>query len=154
MVGQFVGREKDLEKVNELLKGPNQYITIHGFGGLGKTALALQVAKRFDDGKDLAIPLVGKPKLNDVIRKIARFLYVDEGSRSNLEELRSVVLEKLSEEQTVLLYIDNVEDVKHESDGGDNEAKSLMTFFSRMIPDNVRILATSRIALGWPNEQV
>src|SRR3954470_4060558 len=77
MVGQFVGRDSDLEKVNELLKGSNQYITIHGFGGLGKTALALQIAKGFDDGKVLALPLVGTPRLGDVIRKIARFLYVD-----------------------------------------------------------------------------
>src|SRR3954470_1058889 len=86
MVGNFVGRESDLKKVYELLKGPNQYITIHGFGGLGKTALALQVAKSFDAGKVLALPLVGTPKLSDVIRKIARFLYVDVESLSNLEE--------------------------------------------------------------------
>src|SRR4051812_3836094 len=62
MVGNFVGRENDLEKVNELLKGPSQYVTIHGFGGLGKTALALQVAKGFDAGKVLALPLIGTPK--------------------------------------------------------------------------------------------
>src|SRR4051794_36706626 len=104
MVGQFVGRENDLKKVNELLKGPNQYVTIHGFGGLGKTALALQVAKGFDAGKVLAIPLVGNPKkLSDVIRKIARFLHVDVESFSDLEEQKSAVIEKLEDEETVLL---------------------------------------------------
>src|SRR3954465_624526 len=82
MVGDFVGRESDLERVNELLKGHSRYITIHGFGGLGKTALALQVAKRFDAGKVLALPLVGTPRLSDIIRKVARFLHVDmEGLR-------------------------------------------------------------------------
>src|SRR4051794_20729340 len=77
MVGDFVGRESDLERVNKLLKGPSRFITIHGFGGLGKTALALQVAQRFNSGKVLALPLVGTPKLSDVIRKIARFLHVE-----------------------------------------------------------------------------
>src|SRR3954470_13899929 len=71
MVGDFVGRKNDLERLDMLLKGPNRFITIHGFGGLGKTALALQVAKNFDAGKVLALPLVGTPKLHDVIRKIA-----------------------------------------------------------------------------------
>src|SRR3954454_10978628 len=108
MVGQFVGRDSDIERVNELLKGPNQYITIHGFGGLGKTALALHVAKRFDDGKVLALPLVGTPRLSDVIRKIARFLYVDLEGLSNLEEQKWEVIEKLRNEGTILMYLDNV----------------------------------------------
>src|SRR4051812_24680799 len=105
MVGDFVGRENDLKRVNELLKGPSRYITIHGFGGLGKTALALQVAKGFDAGRVLAISLVGKPKLNDVIRKIARFIHVNVESFSDLDELESEVVEKLGNEGTVLLYL-------------------------------------------------
>src|SRR4051812_34460557 len=64
MVGEFVGRKSDLERIDMLLKGPNHFITIHGFGGIGKTALALQVALRFDAGKVLALPLFGTPKLN------------------------------------------------------------------------------------------
>src|SRR4051812_20487255 len=68
MVGEFVGRESGLEKLDKLLEGPNHFITIHGFGGLGKTALALQVAQRFDGGKVLGISLIGTPKLSDVIR--------------------------------------------------------------------------------------
>src|SRR5436309_601105 len=58
MMGEFVGRKGDLERLDHLLKGPNRYITIHGFGGIGKTSLALQVALRFDAGKVLALPLV------------------------------------------------------------------------------------------------
>ena len=153
MVGEFVGRESDLERINTLLKGPNHFITIHGFGGIGKTALALQVAQAFDAGKVLALPLVGTPKLDDVIRKIARFLYVDMETTSDLEEQKWEVIEKLRNEETILLYLDNVEDVKHALDQGSTEAKSLMKFF-RQIPNNVKILATSRIALGWPNEQL
>src|SRR4051812_14177662 len=77
MVGEFVGRESDLERLDNLLNGPYHFITIHGFGGIGKTSLALQVAERFNAGKVLALPLVGTPKLSDVIRKIARFLNIN-----------------------------------------------------------------------------
>src|SRR4051812_8508447 len=153
MVGEFVGRESDLERLDTLLKGPSRYITIHGFGGLGKTALALQVAERFNAGKVFALPLFGIPKLNDVIRKLARFLHIDIASLSDLEDQRSEVIEKLTNEGTVLLYLDNVEDVKHALDKGSADAKSLMSFF-RQIPKNVKILATSRIALGWPDEKL
>src|SRR3954469_6700013 len=117
MVGEFVGRESDLERLDRLLKGPNHFITIHGFGGIGKTALAHQVAQRFDAGKVLALPLVGTPKLGDVLRKIALFLHVDLGIFSDLEDQKWEVIEKLGNEGTVLLYLDNVEDVKHALEG-------------------------------------
>src|SRR4051812_32310159 len=71
MVGEFVGRKNDLKRLKELLEGPHHHITIHGFGGIGKTALALQAAKEFDSGKVLALSLAGTPKLSDVIRKLA-----------------------------------------------------------------------------------
>src|SRR3954469_22811404 len=103
MVGEFVGRESDLERLDRLLKGPNHFITIHGFGGIGKTALALQVAQKFDAGKVLALSLVGTPKIGDVVRKIARFLYVDMDAASDLEEKKLEVIDKLRNEETILL---------------------------------------------------
>src|SRR4051812_21642576 len=110
MAGEFVGRESDLERIDMLLKGPNQFITIHGFGGIGKTALALQVAQRFDIGKVLALPLVGSPELSSVVRKIARFLRIDAGVFPNFQDLMVEVIDKLGSEGTFLLYLDNLED--------------------------------------------
>src|SRR4051812_19444423 len=128
MVGKFVGRQNDLQRLDMLLKGPNNFITIHGFGGIGKTALALQVAKRFDAGKVLAVPLVGNPQLSNVIRKFARFLNVEVENLPNPDQ-EEVVMERLSNEGMVLLYLDNMEDVKHALDQGSKDAKSLMRFF-------------------------
>lgn len=45
--GGFVGREDDIRKLLSLLEGHHQVITITGAGGVGKTALALQVIKDF-----------------------------------------------------------------------------------------------------------
>ena len=65
------------------------------------------------------------------------------------------VLEKLEVKGTILLYLDNMENVKYAIQSGNTktakEAKSLFNFFKEL-PDNVKILATSRIALGWPDE--
>ena len=77
MYGKFVGRTSELENLDKLLKGSSRNITIHGFGGTGKTALALEAAQNFDSGRVLALSLAGTPTLNQVIRKITRFLNID-----------------------------------------------------------------------------
>src|SRR4051812_44090334 len=103
MVGKFVGRKSDLAKLDKLLKGPYQHITIHGFGGLGKTALALQAAKDFDSGKVLALSLVGTPKLAQVIRRMARFLGVNTDTVSEFEDQKLEVIERLTGSGTIVL---------------------------------------------------
>ncbi|RUS13303.1 P-loop containing nucleoside triphosphate hydrolase protein, partial [Endogone sp. FLAS-F59071] len=146
MEGEFIGREKELETLSKLLHDDtHHYITIKGFGGMGKTCLALQAAKNFNSGDILALSLVGTPTLNSVSMKIAQFLSVDAQP--------DAVIEKLNGKGTVLFYLDNMEDIKNANDQGDQESKTLMKFFRRM-PKNVKILATSRVALGWPNEEI
>ncbi|RUS12921.1 hypothetical protein BC937DRAFT_86704, partial [Endogone sp. FLAS-F59071] len=74
MDGNFVGRKKELGELDKLLNdNTHKYITIKGFGGMGKTSLALQAAKNFN-GRILALSLVGIPTLSSVVMKIARFV--------------------------------------------------------------------------------
>lgn len=150
------GAKKELEKLNNLLQGDNRYITIHGFGGIGKTALALQAVQNFDSSKVLALSLVGTPRLNQVILKIARFLNVDIKDLEPQDQ-QSEIFQTLASEGAILLYLDNMEDIKHSIEDQDldkkEEARALMLFFRRM-PRSVKILATSRIALSWPNEEL
>lgn len=49
--GQFIGREKELSQVNRILlpypQSQHSLVTIDGIGGVGKSALALEVAYRY-----------------------------------------------------------------------------------------------------------
>jgi hypothetical protein len=47
--GQFIGREEELKRVHELLSPNSRHfvVTIDGIGGIGKSALALEVAHRY-----------------------------------------------------------------------------------------------------------
>ena len=47
---KFIGCAREPEILDELLKGPSHYITIHGFGGIGKMTLALEAIQNFDSG--------------------------------------------------------------------------------------------------------
>src|SRR4051794_1553691 len=84
---------------------------------------------------------------------MARFLNLNTEAFSNLDDQKCEVIDKLTNEDTIQPYLDNVEDVKHAVDTGNEEAKKLMRFFEK-IPENVKILTTSRIVLGWDNEQL
>src|SRR5262249_13848118 len=44
--GGFVGRERELDRVEALVMGPARLVTLIGSGGIGKTRLAEQAARR------------------------------------------------------------------------------------------------------------
>src|SRR5256886_16245949 len=44
--GGFVGRERELDRVGALLMGPARLVTLIGSGGIGKTRLAEEAARR------------------------------------------------------------------------------------------------------------
>ncbi|MBO0881066.1 MAG: ATP-binding protein, partial [Mycobacterium sp.] len=45
-VGGFVGRERELDRIGALLMGPARLVTLIGPGGIGKTMLAEEAARR------------------------------------------------------------------------------------------------------------
>jgi MoxR-like ATPase len=53
----FVGRERQLEELVDLLAG-RRLVTLTGAGGSGKTRLALEVARRLQDAHRDGVPLV------------------------------------------------------------------------------------------------
>src|SRR5205807_870279 len=44
--GGFVGRERELDRIGVLLRGPARLVTLIGSGGIGKTRLADEAARR------------------------------------------------------------------------------------------------------------
>ncbi|WP_306362917.1 BTAD domain-containing putative transcriptional regulator [Nocardia sp. CC227C] len=77
----LVGREHELDEIDELLTGAHRLVTLTGPGGVGKTRLAMEVARgmaagdRFRDGVWLVeLAAVAAPGGASVARTVARIL--------------------------------------------------------------------------------
>jgi predicted ATPase len=105
-----VGRDADIDRVVGLLRGGVRLLTLSGAGGIGKSRLALEVARRltehFEDGI-VFVPLESVTEPEQLLRTVAERLDVaDTGARPVLEAL----VDHLAE-QRVLLLLDNFEQV-------------------------------------------
>jgi len=105
----FVGREREIAALTELLRRPSvRMVTLTGAGGTGKTRLALQVGRRspgdFPNGVFfVSLAPLGNPEL--VPSAIAAALQVQETSGQPLLE----TLKGALREQRLLLLLDNFE---------------------------------------------
>lgn len=143
-VTPFVGRSDDRSAVAALLR-ESRVVTLTGFGGVGKTRLALQVAQDLrvatpDGVHFVALGNVGDP--DGVAEAIAISLGLDGWSQQAASDS---VIEYLRDRQAVLV-IDNCE---HLIDGAAKAADSIV----RECP-GIRILATSREPLHIAAEHV
>lgn len=156
--GEFIGRDKDLKRLNELLNDrKTRNITIRGSGGIGKTALAFQAIKSFNSGRVLVQSLAGNPSSSSVMSRIAGFLKVDTTTIGNASMLKTLVIQKMRGNEPILLYFDNMEDTeqvaKSEPDDRIKEDAIALIQLLHQMPDNVKVLATSSFADGQPNEE-
>lgn len=140
----FVGRDKELADVKALL-GCTRLLTVTGSGGCGKTRLCLQVAADLLDDSGEGAWLVELAALNDpalVPQAVAVALGVrEEPGRPILQTLTDALGTK-----RLLVVLDNCEHVL-------TACAALADALGRRCP-NVRLLASSREALGVAGEQV
>ena len=106
-VTSFVGRGTDLEQLGTLLD-QNRLVTLTGPGGIGKTSLAIELARQraeaMPDGAWLvALDAVSDP--DQVVAAIARTLGLFDGA----ERPAADVLPRFLAERTSLLVLDNFE---------------------------------------------
>ena len=138
----FVGRRHELAEIKRLLT-TTRLLTLTGSGGAGKTRLALRaaadLARSLPDGAWLvALAPIDDPLL--ITQAVFGALGLpDVSSRWSLSALSDYLREK-----RLLLVLDNCE---HLLDGAAGLAATLL----RSCPE-LRILATSRQALGMPGE--
>ena len=140
----FIGRDREKAEVGRLLL-TSHLVTLTGSGGAGKTRLALQVAaealEEFPDGVWF-VELAALSDPNLVLKAVASVLSV-------LEQPGRVMTETLADSlrgKSMLVVLDNCE---HLVEACAHLADALL----RGCP-NLRILATSREALGVTGETV
>ncbi|HET9252997.1 MAG TPA: NB-ARC domain-containing protein, partial [Candidatus Eisenbacteria bacterium] len=140
----FVAREQEVASVIGLL-ADTRLVTLTGVGGTGKTRLAIEVAHRlsatFPDGAWL-VELAPVTHAEAVANVMGALLGVTQGPGKTL--VHSLV--DALRHRNVLLVLDNCEHVL-------DAAAELVTLITRRCAD-VRILATSREALGISGERV
>ena len=142
-LSSFVGRQKELGDLKLLLENV-RLLTITGPGGVGKTRLAAEVARaresRYPDGVRF-IPLASAAGADSVAAAIGRAVGLNELAQS---DAKSAVLAHLRERR-MLLALDNLEQAL--------DAGPFLAGLLERCP-GVRVLATSRSALGLHGEQV
>jgi predicted ATPase/class 3 adenylate cyclase len=137
----FIGRERELEEIGELLGGV-RLLTLTGPGGTGKTRLALRAAadqvERVEDGVFLVdLSTVTDPEL--VPSTIATGLGIRQDPATDLGDTLAGHLR----DRDVLLVLDNVEQVV--------EAAPFVDRLLNAAP-RLRVLATSRVPLHLSGE--
>jgi predicted ATPase len=135
----FVGRERELAEVRGLLRR-NRLLTLTGPGGIGKTRLALEVARARADAAFVDLAPVADSSL--VAAAIATALGIPEQPRVPLLDLLTAALATGS----MLLVLDNCEHVV-------TTCSELSDHLLRACPP-LRILATSRRPLTVAGEQL
>ena len=140
----FIGRRIELEKLPGALAS-SRLVSLTGSGGVGKTRLALRLAadlvQAFADGVWL-VDLASLTSPDLVAQTIAGVLGVREGPQRSLLD---ALVDHLRHRQ-LLLVLDNCEHLI-------DTCATLVEVFLRGAPA-LRILATSREALGVPGETV
>jgi predicted ATPase/DNA-binding SARP family transcriptional activator len=139
----FVGRARELQEVAELLEA-SRLLTLTGPGGIGKTRLALEVARRVRaqfPGGVWWIDLAPVPDPGTVLDEVARILGVRATAGVELED---AVVRALSRRRALLL-VDNCEHL----------AAAVGEAVERLLRSTIgpRVLATSRTPLGIEGER-
>jgi non-specific serine/threonine protein kinase len=140
----FVGRQEQVEEVEEVLRGAG-LVSLVGVGGVGKTRLALRAAAAVQEQYAYGAWLVELAQVNDpaqVPTAVAHALRIRERPGLDIVEVLRLVLR----ERQLLLVLDNCEHVLL-------SCAELVSALLRTC-ENLSVLATSREPLGVSGEVV
>ncbi|WP_228829447.1 ATP-binding protein [Nocardia beijingensis] len=151
----FIGRDRELEKISLLLLEPARLVTLTGQGGIGKTSLAAEAVRRSSKAKDTPVYWV----------RLARVARDSDAAAIEEEIARSVVEADFSERSAWELLIDTfmraaaagrrrrivlvLDNCEHVLVG----AAAVVSKLLDAVPD-LTIVATSREPIGWVDEHL
>lgn len=149
----FIGRDDELENLRHILAdGTVRLVTIMGVGGMGKTRLALALARgvlaeesanrTFPDGI-FFVPLATVTKPEGIVATLALFLGITLGSEG--QQIQQ--LEDYLRDRHMLILLDNFEHLVGP------QSQEILHRILTSAP-NVKVVATSRIRLGFAGEQL
>jgi len=138
---RFVGRERELDELQRLIRG-TRLLTLTGAGGSGKTRLAQELTARIATGQEL-VAWVDLAPLVDASLLVAQVAAaVKTGERPGMATLEATIA--AIGDRPSLLVLDNCE---HLVDAAAGLAERLLSRCPRLV-----VLATSREALGVQGE--
>ncbi|MGW5383246.1 helix-turn-helix transcriptional regulator [Nocardia sp. NPDC003963] len=151
----FVGRDRELEKIAMALLGSTRLVTLIGAGGIGKTRLATEAVRRFQRARHVPVHWVrlavlprGAAATAVEEQVAASVIEVDFSGRSAWDAVVDTLRRRDAAGRDVqtILVMDNCE---HVLDG----AGAVLTGLLDAAP-GLTVLATSREAIGWVDEQL
>lgn len=157
----LIGRQRELMRIGTQLieeKKPLT-VTLHGAGGIGKTALLWQSLLRFAPSFDLtlALALDPLPSLESILGRIERLLGLSSPCSNDTKERETLVRERLTSKRT-LLGLDNFETLNYALNEKDSDeektSKSLHAFFKSLAANGVTLCVTSREVTNLPGETI
>lgn len=139
----FIGRAAEIAEISQLLDNPDcRLLTLVGPGGMGKTRLAVEVARaRLDDFSDgvYFVPLQSLTNAGDMPAAVADALGIHLDSDTDIQ---SQILDYLTD-RSLLLVMDNFEHVL--------DSAAFVAAIVQRVPE-VKIVATSREPLNLQAE--
>jgi predicted ATPase/DNA-binding SARP family transcriptional activator len=141
-IASFVGRETELSDITGLLDD-HRLVVLTGPGGVGKSALALEAARRLALSHDslALVDLTRAEQSGDILAVAAEALRVQHAAGDALNS----ILRRLADRRTLLVF-DNCEPVAAQA------AQAVVSLLQGA--PGLRVIATSRVVLGIPGEPI
>ena len=154
----LIGRQRELMEIGtRLFNQKERVITLHGAGGIGKTALLREALLRFAPSFDLtlALALDPLPSLERILGRLEPALNLPAPCSNDTQKRAAIVRNALTSKRA-LLGLDNFEALIHALNeaGSENEATAirLHEFFSSLCAGGVALCVTSRKDTELPGE--
>lgn len=140
---RFIGRELDLERLaSQLLEGPEKLLTLTGTGGIGKTRLAVTLARQVQREFDQGVLFFDLSNVKDV--NLLEGVLTTKLTAALGRTGEGALLENLLVDCALLLLLDNLEQIEGVGD--------FLTALLERLP-LLRVLATSRSPLQVRGER-